>query len=194
MPLSSPLCESESIVDSADASSREAELIRATVAGDARAFEPIVHLYGRRVFTYLHQMTRQAQDAEDLAQQTFIKAYASLHRFDLSRPLIGWLLTIARRTALNHFRAARQWEPVSDEIPATELSPARQAEDRDRVDDLWSHARRMLTPREFEILWLRFAENLSVADTARVAGLTQTHVKILVFRARRKLMKTPLSP
>ena len=194
MTLSSQICAGEAISAPSGSSPDEAELIRATVAGDARAFETIVQLYARRVFNYLHQMTRQAQDAEDLAQQTFIKAYANLHRFDTTRPFIGWLLTIARRTALNHFRAARQWVPVSDEIPTAGPSPADQAERRDRVEDIWSHARRVLSQREYEILWLRFAENLSVAETAGVAGLTQTHVKILVFRARRRLLRTPFTP
>jgi len=194
MTLSTQICAGASLPEPAAASPAEAELIRATVAGNTQAFDSIVELYGRRVFNYIHQMTRQAQDAEDLAQQTFIKAYASLHRFDTSRPFIGWLLTIARRTSLNHFRAARRWEPVSEEVPAAEPSPARQAEERDRIEDLWAHARRVLSPREFEILWLRFSENLSVAETARVLGLTQTHVKILVFRSRKRLLKVPLTP
>lgn len=172
----------------------EAELVHAAVAGEGMAFDALVQLHGSRVFHYIHQMTRQAQDAEDLTQQTFIKAFAHLHRVDTTRPLIGWLLTIARRTALNHFRSARQWEPVAEELPASGPSPAQQAEDHDRVADLWTHARRALSPREYEVLWLRFAENLSVAETARVVGLTQTHVKILVFRSRRTLMKTPFTP
>lgn len=194
MTLSNQLCASESISAPAEASPAEAELIRATIAGDAQAFDALVHLYGRRVFSYIHQMTRQAQDAEDLAQQTFIKAYGNLHRFDTTRPFIGWLLTIARRTALNHFRSARHWEPVPETIATGEPTPAQQAEGRDQIDDLWAHARRVLSPREYEILWLRFSENLSVAEAARVAGLTQTHVKILVFRARRRLLKTPFKP
>lgn len=194
MPPSTQLTAGQALTASAAASPTEAELVRASVAGEAGAFDQLVHLHARRVFNYIYQMTRQAQDAEDLAQQTFIKAHASLGHFDPERPLIAWLLTIARRTALNHFRAARQWEPVSAELPADDPSPASQAESRDRTEDLWAHARRVLSPREFEVLWLRFAEVLSVADAARVANLTRTHVKILVFRARRKLPNTPFTP
>lgn len=194
MTLPSQLCASDTLPASAAACPAEPELVRAALAGEGKAFETLVQLHGSRIFNYIHQMTRQTQDAEDLTQQTFIKAFANLHRVDTTRPLIGWLLTIARRTALNHFRAARQWEPVADELASTAPSPAQQAEERDRIDDLWARARRVLPPREFEILWLRFAENLSVAETARVVGLTQTHVKILVFRSRRALMKTPSTP
>lgn len=172
----------------------EARLVQATLAGDGAAFNELVRLHGRRVFNFLHHMTRQPQDAEDLAQQTFIKAYRNLHRFDTSRPLAGWLLTIARRTALNHFRAARKWEEVPEDAASNDPTPATQVETRDEVDDIWEQARRRLSPREFRVLWLRYGENLSIAETARAAGLTQTHVKILVFRARRRLLSRGPQP
>jgi RNA polymerase sigma-70 factor (ECF subfamily) len=177
-----------SFPEPADAPPAEARLVQETLAGNGRAFSDLVHLHSRRVFNFLYQMTRQSQDAEDLAQQTFIKAYRSLHRFDTSRPLAGWLLTIARRTALNHFRSARPCDEMPEDLASAEASPATQAEGRDQVDDIWETARRRLAPREFQVMWLRYGENLSVADTARAAGLTQTHVKILVFRARRRLL------
>lgn len=172
----------------------EAELVQETLAGNRQAFTDLVHLHSRRVFNYLYQMTRQSQDAEDLAQQTFIKAFRNLHRFDTSRPLAGWLLTIARRTALNHFRGAKPWEEMPEDAASDDASPATQAEERDQVDDIWETARRRLSQREFEVMWLRYGENLSVAETARAAGLTQTHVKILVFRARRRLLARGIQP
>jgi RNA polymerase sigma-70 factor (ECF subfamily) len=135
-------------------------------------------------------MTRHRHDAEDLTQQTFIKAYNNIHRFDTARPIINWLLTIARRTALNHFRAAKRWDEIPDDTASLGLSPAHQAEKHDQIDNLWTRARRILSRREYEVLWLRFSEELSTEDTARVVGLTQIHVKVLVFRARQQLMKT----
>lgn len=167
----------------------DAELVAATLAGDGRAFDQIVRLHTSRVFNYIHHMTRHAQDAEDLTQQTFIKAYRALDRFDPGRSLIAWLLTIARRTALNHFRDTRRFEEFTEETPDIAASPARDAEHHDRVENLWMEARRLLPPKQYEVLWLRFGEELSVEETARVTGLTQTHVKILVFRARRRLAK-----
>lgn len=194
MPIIPELRESKASPQVPAGGRTEAELVGASLAGEPGAFDAIVQLHGSRVFHYIHHMTGQVQDAEDLTQQTFIKAFVNLHRIDTARPLIGWLLTIARRTALNHFRSVRPWEPLNEETPTSTPSPARQTEDRDRVDSLWTLARRALSPREFEILWLRFAEDLSVAETARVVGLTPTHVKILVFRARRTLMKLPSMP
>jgi RNA polymerase sigma-70 factor (ECF subfamily) len=167
----------------------DAELVRAAAAGDARAFEKLVHLHHRRVLNFVYQMTRQRQDAEDLTQQTFVKAFQHIDRVDAARPIINWLFTIARRTALNHFRSTRKWEFAPAELVSTEPSPARQLEQREQADDVWARARRVLSPREFQVLWLRFGEDMSTEETARIAGLTQIHVKVLVHRARQHLLK-----
>ena len=172
-----------------DAGYDEAGLIRETVAGNARAFDGLVRAHHRRVFNFLCQMTRHQQDAEDLTQQTFIKAYHHLARFAQQRPLINWLLTIARNTALNHFRDVKKWDELPFDAVGPEPSPARHAEQKEQTANLWERARALLSPREFEVLWLRFAEEMSTRETARVAGLTETHVKVLVFRARQALLK-----
>ncbi len=167
----------------------EAELISATVAGNAQAFDEIVRTHHARVYNFLYQMTRNRHDAQDLAQQTFIRAYNHLAGFDLKRPIINWLLTIARHAALNHFRDAKKWSEIPADAAASGPTPARAAECRDGASNLWNQARTVLSPREFEVMWLRFAEELSTEETSRVVGLTQTHVKVIVFRARKALQK-----
>ena len=101
------------------ASSAEAELVHAAVAGDAGASRELVRLFHRPIFFYVSRLVGQAQDAEDVTQETFVKAFRALHKVDTTRPLLNWLYTIARRTALNHLRGRRDWtelppEPVSD--------------------------------------------------------------------------------
>lgn len=167
----------------------DAALIRDCLAGNTAAFDEIVRQHGSRVLNYVLNMTRHRQDAEDITQQTFIKAYTHLARFDPGHSFIGWLLTIARRTALNHFRSARQFEPMADSLAETTPSPARQAERADLLNTIWNEARRVLPPREFEVMWLRYAEDLPIEETARIVGLTQTHTKIIAFRARQRLLK-----
>ena len=168
-------------------SAEEAALVRAAAGGSARAFEALVNQHSRRVFNFLYQMTRHKQDAEDLAQRTFIKAYHNLGRFDPQRPLINWLLTIARRTALNHFRDTKRWEEIPEASEAPGPSPASQAETSERSGNLWAKAREILSKRDFEVLWLRFGEELSIEETAQATGLTAPNVKIIVFRARQQL-------
>jgi RNA polymerase sigma-70 factor, ECF subfamily len=173
----------------APAACDDADLVRASAAGNAESFSALVRTHHARVFNFLYQMTRHRQDAEDLTQHTFIKAYQKLGQFDLQRPLINWLLTIARHSALNHFRDRKPWSELPYDAAGREPSPARTAEIRERIANVWDRARAILSPREFEVLWLRFAEELSTEETAQVVGLTQTHVKVLVFRARQALLK-----
>lgn len=167
----------------------EAEIMRAAMGGDARAFERIVHAQHRRVFNFLYHMTRQRQDAEDLTQHTFLKAFQHIGRVDPERSILPWLFTIARRIALNHFRSARNWEVMPADLASNDPSPASQAETKERAENIWTRARQILSRREFEALWLRCAEELSTEETARVMGLTRIHVKVLVHRARRHLLK-----
>lgn len=182
-------CPIASAATAADASCDEAATIRAAAGGDGRAFEQLVHAHSRRVLGYLTHLARNPHDAEDLTQQTFIKAYRNLDTFDCRRPLINWLLTIARHTAINHFRDTRKWEAAPDDLASSAPSPARMLEQSERADNLWARARRVLSEREFEVLWLRFGEERSTEETARIMGLGKIHVKVLVHRARHRLLK-----
>lgn len=167
----------------------ERAIIHRAASGDSRAFGELVTQHHRRVFNFLCQMTRHHQDAEDLTQQTFLKAHHYLPRFDPQRPFITWVLTIARNTALNHFRDTKKWEEIPDDAASADSSPAHIAEHNEQKENLWARARVLLAPREFEVLWLRYGEDLSNGEVASVVGLTETHVKVLVFRARQTLMK-----
>lgn len=174
---------------SSDAVREDAVLIEACLDGKLQAFDQLVRRHTPRVFNYLLHLTRHRQDAEDVTQQTFIKAYQHLASFDRSHPFIAWLLTIARRTALNHFRSAKQFEPVAETLPSAERGPDREVEKRDQLDALWTQAREALSEREYEVLWLRYAEDMPIEETARIMGLNTTHTKIIAFRARQRLIK-----
>lgn len=189
LTLSATEADAAPLAGAAVACPEEAALVRAAVGGEPQAFDQLIALHGRRVFNFLHQFTRNRHDAEDLAQQTFIKAYQNLQRFDCARPMINWLLTIARRTALNHFRASKRWEEMPENLASGGHSPADHAERHDQKDNLWARARQLLSQREFEVLWLRFAEDMSTEETSRVTGLTVAHVKVIVFRAKQTLQK-----
>lgn len=194
MILSLVIPAAERTSDSTSARPDESAIVLAASRGNRGAFEQLVHLHHQRVLNFVYQMTRQRQDAEDITQQTFVKAFQHIDRVDPTRPIINWLLTIARRTTLNHFRSVRKWEYVPTELASGEPSPARQLEQQERSDNLWARARRVLSQREFEVLWLRVAEEMSVEETARVVGLTQIHVKVLVHRARQHLLKGECPP
>jgi RNA polymerase sigma-70 factor (ECF subfamily) len=93
----------------------DAELARRAGAGDERAFTTLVRRYERPVFALCCRYLGQA-DAADAAQETFVRAFTHLERFDHSRPLLPWLFTIARRLCIDHQRA-RKHEAQSDRLP-----------------------------------------------------------------------------
>ena len=152
------------------------------------AFELLVSRHERQLFNYLHQLTRNQHDAEDLVQETFIKAYRGLHRYDASFAFVTWLFTIAKRTAYSHFRSAgrAQEHPPDDQVDRT--NPSTVLEEKDESDLLWTLARR-LKQNQYEALWLRYGEGFSVAEIARIMSTNQIHVKVLLHRARATLAK-----
>lgn len=171
-------------------STQLATLVAACVAGDPEAFAQLVHTCTERLFNFLLRFARNHQDAEDLTQETFLKAYRNLHRFDPDRPFLPWLFTIARRTALNHLRGARPTEELSEDLLAGESGAGVVAglADRDDTDRLWHLARR-LKPKQYQALWLRYGEGLEVPEVARVLRTNALYVKVVLHRARRALFE-----
>ena len=177
------------MLDSIQQIERPEELARRCQEDDTRAFAELLDLFGPRVHGFLCKMVGNTHDAEDLTQEVFVKAYRNIRKFDPSRPFPPWLFTIARRTALNHFRSRKTWVELPEEmIGSGEDGPEREADLHERVDNLWAKARRVLTGREFEALWLRFGEELSTAETAAATGQSVPGIKTLIFRARQRLL------
>jgi RNA polymerase sigma-70 factor, ECF subfamily len=157
-------------------------------AGDAEAFGSLVERHTDRVFNLLWQWTGNRADAEDLTQETFVRAFAGMGRFDSRRAFRPWLLTIARRAAASHWRKARPTEPLGEHVaePASLETPASRLTAAEDDASIWALARK-LKPRQFQVLWLRYGEGLEVPDIARILGITRIHVKVLLHRARTAL-------
>ena len=166
------------------------ELARATRAGSHAAFEELVYRYEHRVYAFVTQCCRSAADAREVTQDTFVRACQAIAQFDPRRGFAPWLFTIARRKCIDHYRAAppppteAPWPEPPDTVDPSELLV--QQEER---ENLWQWARRWLPETQFQALWLRYAEDMSVAGIARVLGKTQTHIKVLLFRARSSLAR-----
>ena len=171
------------------ASSTE-ELVAQCQAGQRGAFALLVERYQERVFNFLLQLTRHRQDAEDLTQVTFLKAYQSLPRYRGTGAFTTWLFTIAKRSAISHLRAARPLEVLSEENEPASLAegPAAMVAAAESRASLWAAARR-LSPAQFQALWLRYAEGFSVAEVATVMGTNQVRVRVLLHRGRRELAR-----
>lgn len=169
------------------------ELARRARAGSSDAFGALVDRYAPRVLRYLRQRVRGDHDAEDLRQETFVRVYENLHRYDPSRPFSPWLFTIASRLAVSHLRSERP--SAGHEALAFVPSGARPDEiaiKRERDRAVWPLAARVLSDRQHRAIRLRYAEDLPIKQIAERMGLTRTHVKVLLHRARKRLLAAGL--
>jgi len=163
------------------------ELARQSQDGSLAAFEELVYRFEGRIYGFAASVCGNAADAREVTQDTFVRAYQAIGQFDCRRAFGAWLFTIARRKCIDRYRAA----PNGAEEPLPELrdedDPAELLARQEERQNLWGLARRRLPDAQFEVLWLRYVEGMSVAGMAQALRKTQTHVKVLLFRARRGL-------
>ncbi len=156
--------------------------------GCREAFELLVAQFESRIFNFLCHLVPNRHDAEDLTQDTFLKAYQNIHRYDSAYAFSSWLFTIARRTASNFRRDAKAFEPLEGDEPGDTTDPAVLLETKDESTALWQAARK-LKPKQFEALWLRYGEGFSIEETAKIMRMHQIHVRVLLHRGRLHLAK-----
>jgi RNA polymerase sigma-70 factor (ECF subfamily) len=156
-------------------------------AGSASAFATLVHRYHARVFGFLLALTRHRQDAEDLTQETFLRAWRKFGRYDPGQPLLPWLFTLARRQSIAALRKkSRPLLPEELPFPAEsgEAAPS------DDGDWLWEAARRELSAESYSALWLHYRQELALKEVAKVLGKREGAVKVLLHRARKTLAES----
>jgi RNA polymerase sigma-70 factor (ECF subfamily) len=163
------------------------DLARQSQAGDLVAFEELVRRYENRVYSFIFQSCGHDADAREATQDTFVRAFEAIARFDPRRPFAAWLFTIARRKGIDCFRARIPSGAQSAPEQFDPDDPAELLARREEAQSLWRRARALLSNNQFHALWFRYAEDMDIARIARVLGKTQTHVKVLLFRARHTL-------
>jgi len=165
----------------------DADLARAAQDGSLASFEQLVYRYEGRMFSFLYQYCRNEADAADLTQEILVTAYTKLARYNPEQSFATWLFTIGRRKLIDHFRSRRPVEADAAPEGLDEEDPALLLARREDQQELWRLARSVLTDIQFQTVWLKYAEELSVAQIALVLRRTQTHVKVILFRARAAL-------
>ena len=143
------------------------------------------------MLVFLRQRSPCLQDAEDLRQETLLKVYQNLERYDPGRPFAPWLMTIAARLAAGRARSGRSASPLEDDAVSREPHADSGADRRESGEVLWRAAARMLPAPQYRALRLRYVDQLDVRDVAGVMGVTLANAKVLLLRARRRLMESP---
>jgi RNA polymerase sigma-70 factor (ECF subfamily) len=169
----------------------ESNLIDQARQGDESAWATLVYQHQEAAFRLAYLLLGNADDAQDVAQETFIRAFYALDRFDSTRPLRPWLLTITTNLARNKRRAMSRYlaalgrwlQGEPDRVgPNPQDENLRQWE----TQTLWQAIRR-LSLVDQEIIYLRYFLELSVAETAEVVNIAPGTVKSRLHRALNRL-------
>jgi RNA polymerase sigma-70 factor (ECF subfamily) len=160
------------------------------LAGSQPAFEQILRRYQRPVFGLLYRLTGDAALAEDLAQDTFVKAFRHLAAFDATRRLSSWILRIAHNTGIDALRKARlPVVPLDTDGRPLEIGAPAFADpvEQDALGRALQDAMARLRPEHRAAVVLRYEEGLSFAEIAQVLGVAEPTARSHVHRARKEL-------
>lgn len=166
----------------------DADLARRARRGEAAAYGELVRRHQQAVFNVCYRLLGHRQEAEDAAQEAFLRAYARLETFDLSRPFGPWMRRVAANLCLNHLAGERPAglelddERAEAAVPGPEIA-REQAEQAAAV----RAAIAALPPRYRAVIELRHFQGLSYDSIAAALGLPVSDVKSHLFRARRQL-------
>lgn len=172
----------------------EADWIRAAQAGDRSAFARLVDRYWDRLYRWLYNLTRDRHTAEDLTQETFLKALGAVASFRPGSNFRAWVFKIGHNNFVNQKRADRRTKhPLPDELTGPEVGePTDAVENREALEVVGKAVADL--PSDFRAaLMLRVEEGLSFRDVARILGTTEETARWRVFKARQKLL-TVLAP
>ena len=166
--------------------SDEAQLIEAARNGSVAAFTDLVSRYRHGLFRFLLTRTATFADAEDALQDTLINAYRYLHSYDARWRFSTWLYRIAVNNAV------RRISPDSEEIGdlrSEEDDPLAQCIAASERENLWAVARSLLSDDVYVAMWLRYVEDMSIADISTVLGRSVSWTKVSLLRGRRRLQR-----
>jgi RNA polymerase sigma-70 factor (ECF subfamily) len=176
-------------------------LVAAAKHGDTQAFEELVLRYRQRVLAVAQRITKNREDAEDVAQESFHKAFLHLQAFQERARFSTWLTRIAINEAIMLLRARRRvFEvlPESANDGANSNSESFVDQSPDPEESCWQRERKQLltkaidrlSPRTKRTILLRDIEERSVEETAQILGTSIGAVKARVFHGRRRLRRT----
>ena len=182
-------------------------MVGEALRGSQEAFRELVRRFERPVFALIVRMVRDRTTAEDLTQETFVKAFRALDGYDPQRKLSSWLFKIAHNTTIDHLRR-RELDTVPLETSGGDEEGGGLArvlaDPAQRGSDLGASRRELaaaleaavgeLRPEYREIVLLRYAEGLAYQEIADIAELPLGTVKTNLHRARKELVDGPRAP
>jgi RNA polymerase sigma-70 factor (ECF subfamily) len=165
----------------------DAELVAACLAGESRAFEELVRKYQQPIYNLALRMVREPEDAEDIAQTVFVKAYEKLDSYDPSHQFFSWIYRIGINESINFSKKKKRLEEYESGVSGfREETP----EDEVNVDDLSERigdAIMMLKVDYRMVIVLKHFHDYSYQEMSEVLGIPVKTVKSRLFSARQQL-------
>lgn len=163
----------------------DAELASRCVRGSPEAFEVLVARYQRVLFNVALRMVNSYDDAQDIAQATFVKAFEKLDTYDPNRKFFSWIYRIMINESLNLLRGRRQQEPLDLES-ASSGNPQEELSAKETSEKVQAALTR-LQPNDREVLVLRHFAELSYEEMSAALSIPEKTVKSRLYTARRRL-------
>jgi RNA polymerase sigma-70 factor, ECF subfamily len=169
----------------------------ATLNGDPSAFGHLVEKYQLPVYNLAYRMLGRAEDAEDISQEVFVRAYTKLRTFDVGKKFANWILAIASHRCIDHLRRKKplylddqdyaEWVGSNEDAPEVHILR----------EERGNEVRKLLAglpPKYRNILILRYWHEMSYAEIGETTGLADGTVKTRLHRARRMLSERVSAP
>ena len=171
-------------------SSDDGKIVTEVLEGDRNAFGILVRKYQKQVFTLMHRFTNSPSEAADLTQEAFLRAYNRLETFQPGKKFFVWLYTLSLNLARDYSRKSKKY---ADNLKENIYDPHRETSDQESRLIQKGEAMALLEalyrlPEDFrEALILRYREDLSMRDIARVLNLSVSGAKMRIHRGLIKL-------
>jgi len=177
---------------------QDLELLQRCLTGENSAWEGLLKVYTRKIYSFCYRFTGRAEEAEDLTQEVFIKVFQTLRSFDAAQGSFStWLHRVARNHLVDHYRRTKKdriTDSIDDDLgtieekPSPGSGPAAHVEDRERKE-LIQRALDRLSPDLREAVVLRDLHDLDYLEISQVLGVPQGTVKSRINRGRLELAR-----
>ena len=167
--------------------------IEKILKGDVNAFSFLVDNYKNMVFSLAFKMTKSREEAEEVSQDTFIKAYKNLSKFKGDSKFSTWLYRIAYHTSLDAIKRNKKTTNTIDinEVTFNQIKAVEhilEGIERKERAELMEVCLQKMADEERSIIWMFYYDELSLKEIIEVTGLQEANIKVKLHRARKKLL------
>jgi RNA polymerase sigma-70 factor (ECF subfamily) len=164
-------------------------MVDLAVGGDIEAFGRLYDIFADRIYRHIYYRTSNIEDARDLTQEVFIKAWQALPRYKRSKtPFLGWLFTISHNRVIDYYRTKKDYAYLDNEIimEDCERSPEKLVEakfDQQEIRRAILH----LPEQQQQVILMSFIEGFEYSEIAAALNKTEGNIRVIVHRALKKM-------